>query len=683
MTLTLNNAVTYDIETFPNCFTLAMECLHNDQRTVWEISDRRDDRQYLMEWFTWLAQTQTPMIGFNTIHFDYPVIHALFHNPQMSVAQIYEKAMSIIQGGDRFAHSVWASDRFAPQIDLFKIHHFDNRAKSTSLKWLQINMRSRSVVDMPVEVGTNLTSDQIDQYLIPYNHHDVSETKAFAHYSMSAINFRVGLIDQFGVDVLNWSDSKIGSQMVVNKLGDEVCYDRSSGRRQTRQTPRTSIPINDIIFPYIRLENPEFKRVEDYLRGQTLKSENVLYGHEVFWDGDTPVIKTKGVFSNLHANVAGMEFHFGVGGIHGSVERKRFQATDEWLIKDIDVASLYPSIAIVNKLRPAHLGEAFTNVYSELPKERKRWQQEKGKKCVEANAIKLGANSVYGNSNNMYSPFYDPQYTTTITINGQLMLCMLAEQLVKVPTLQLIQINTDGMTYVVHRDYLEQTKQIERWWEGVTQLVLEDQFYTRMWVRDVNSYIAESFDGSLKLKGAYWFPDPDDYHGSVSESQPPAWHKNLSNITSVRAAVEHMVNGVDHRTWLVQHDNPFDFMCAVKAKGKDKLYYGDKLIQRTTRYYVTIDGEEMIKVAPPPVGKRLGAYKKASGVTDHEYERIMNEMNWQWDERVCTKNKSTYQERRTAVCAGYKVRICNNAGDFDRSKINYNWYAAEAEKLII
>lgn len=480
MTLNLDNAVCYDIETFPNTFTLATEYLNSDQRAVWEISDRRDDRQYLMQWFTWLAQTQTPMIGFNTIHFDYPIIHALFQNPQMSVAQIYDKAMQIIQGNDRFAHTVWASDRFTPQIDLFKIHHFDNRAKSTSLKWLQINMRSQSVVDMPVEVGTNLTPEQTDNYLIPYNHHDVSETKQFAHYSMSAINFRIGLIDQFGVDVLNWSDSKIGSQMVIDKLGDEVCYDRSSGRRQTRQTPRTSIVINDIIFPYIKLEHPEFQRVERYLREQTLTRDE-------FDDN----IKTKGVFTDLHAHVAGMDYHFGVGGIHGSVERKRFAESETYVIKDIDVASLYPSIAIVNRLSPAHLGEPFVNVYSELPKERKRWQQEKGKKCVEANAIKLGANSVYGNSNNMYSPFYDPQYTMTITINGQLMLCMLAEQLVKVPTLQMVAINTDGLTYIINRDYLEQTKRVEEWWEQLTGLVLEDQFYTRLWIRDVNNYVAE------------------------------------------------------------------------------------------------------------------------------------------------------------------------------------------------
>lgn len=34
--------------------------------------------------------------------------------------------------------------------------------------------------------------------------------------------------------------------------------------------------------------------------------------------------------------------------------------------------------------------------------------------------LKLALNSVYGDSNNQYSVFYDPMYTMKITVNGQL-----------------------------------------------------------------------------------------------------------------------------------------------------------------------------------------------------------------------------------------------------------------------
>jgi hypothetical protein len=682
--MNLENATVYDIETFPNAFTLRMSLLNTSHlqpqdivSATWRITDYHDDRRDLITWFNYLNQTQTPMIGFNNVHFDYPVIHYIFHNPHCTVRQIYDKAMSIISSNDRFGNVIWASDRFAPQIDLFKINHFDNPAKSTNLKALQINMRSKSVVDMPVEVGTVLTKEQVENLLIPYNAHDVDETKAFAHYNMEAIKYRLSLINDFDIDVLNWPDTKIGARMMEKRLGNELCYDYSTGRRQTRQTVRTRIALNDIIFPYVNFANPAFQGVLDYLKTQVLTTQDL----EQLAKDETPTIKTKGVFTNLKASTGGIDFYFGTGGIHGSVSSQRITATEEWLIRDIDVASLYPSIAIVNRLAPAHLGDRFVQVYGDLPLERKKWQKEKGKKCVEANTLKLASNGVYGNSNNKYSVFYDPQFTLTITVNGQLLLCMLAERLMNVPTLKIIQINTDGITYYIHRDHEPTAAAVCKAWSDYTQLVLEDANYSRMWIRDVNNYIAESPDGSLKLKGAYWSPDPLDYHASVSAAQPPAWHKDLGNVVSIRAAVAAMVHSVDPATFIRLTTNPFDFMCRIKVKRSDALFWGEQQIQRNTRYYISTDGRPLSKSAPPTGAP--GTFKKSPKISDYEYNRVMKETGGQWDARVCTKNKSVHETRLTGIEAGHRVTICNDVNDFKFENVNYDYYINEARKLIV
>lgn len=39
MTIVLDNAIVYDIEIFPNCFTLSVECLNSDFAETWEISE--------------------------------------------------------------------------------------------------------------------------------------------------------------------------------------------------------------------------------------------------------------------------------------------------------------------------------------------------------------------------------------------------------------------------------------------------------------------------------------------------------------------------------------------------------------------------------------------------------------------------------------------------------------------
>ena len=90
--LNLTNAIVYDIETFPNCFTFAMEMLNSDVTSVWEISEFRDDRKQLLAFFNELARSQTPMIGFNNVGFDYPVIHFLWNNPSATYQQLYAKA---------------------------------------------------------------------------------------------------------------------------------------------------------------------------------------------------------------------------------------------------------------------------------------------------------------------------------------------------------------------------------------------------------------------------------------------------------------------------------------------------------------------------------------------------------------------------------------------------------------
>jgi len=99
-------------------------------------------------------------------------------------------------------------------------------------------------------------------------------------------------------------------------------------------------------------------------------------------------------------------------------------------------------------------------------------------------------NGTFGDSNNQFSVFYDPLMTLRITINGQLLLCLLAEQLMKIPTVRLVMVNTDGMEYTIQNEYVDQARQVCRWWENVSGLTLEHARYKKMCIRDVNNYIA-------------------------------------------------------------------------------------------------------------------------------------------------------------------------------------------------
>ncbi len=108
--------------------------------------------------------------------------------------------------------------------------------------------------------------------------------------------------------------------------------------------------------------------------------------------------------------------------------------------------------------------------------------------------LKLALNGVYGDSNNQFSVFYDPLFTMSITLNGQLLLCLLAEGLMKIPGLRLIQVNTDGLTVRVPRSHKMLVDLARAAWQDRTGLNLEEAVYKRMFIRDCNNYIAEYDD---------------------------------------------------------------------------------------------------------------------------------------------------------------------------------------------
>ncbi len=466
--------VVWDTETYPNVFTLNAE--HADYPMTWrfEISPWRNDSREIVEWCQWIASNNGRMVGFNNIGFDYPVLHTLIKMGKADAATLYERAMVIIRGQDedRFAHMIYPSDRFVEQIDLFKIHHFDNKARTTSLKALEYQMRMDNISDLPFPVGTVLVRDQV-KILHEYNSDDVLATKLFHHESLPQIRFREELTKKYGRDFMNHNDTKIGAeifQMELEKSGVQ-CYEYGKNGRQPRQTLRPTIALRECIPQWITFDDPELNRVKDWFNQQI-------------------ITETKGVFKDVVARVGGLDFVFGTGGLHASVENAIYEADDYYMIYDMDVTSLYPSIAIEHGFYPEHLGAKFVDVYRDL-----RTQRVSYKKGTAENAmLKLALNGTYGKSNDKFSIFYDPKFTMSITLHGQMLISKLAEMLLGVDGVQIISCNTDGICLYLKRSSYDAVMSVATGWEKMTKLHLEYVKFKKMVIRDVNNYIAEQED---------------------------------------------------------------------------------------------------------------------------------------------------------------------------------------------
>jgi DNA polymerase elongation subunit (family B) len=115
------------------------------------------------------------------------------------------------------------------------------------------------------------------------------------------------------------------------------------------------------------------------------------------------------------------------------------------MILDLDVSSLYPSVARSLNLYPEHLGPEFMQLYSQFIDariaEKHKPKAERDNVLIEG--YKLLLNGTYGKSGEESSFMFDRLYTYKTTIAGQLFICMWAERMVKeVPELTFIQINT-------------------------------------------------------------------------------------------------------------------------------------------------------------------------------------------------------------------------------------------------
>lgn len=637
----------YDIESYPNYFAMLVQHVDTKDQWYFEVSDRQNDVSKLVDFLDTISSS-CRLVGYNNIGYDYPVIHFLYKNAHgITAREIYGKSMSIIDGFEnRFAHLVWDSEWIVPQVDLFKIHHFDNKARSTKLKVLENNMRMESIEETPIAFGTVLNYQEMDE-VKKYLYHDVEATLQFYNKSLKQIKFREELSERYNKNFLNHNDTKIGKDYFIMRLEEAspgTCYQYINGKKRMVQTNREKIIVNDIIFPYIEFEDVEFKRILNWFKEQV-------------------ITETKGAFSNINCTVKGFQFDFGTGGIHGSLSNTVVESDDYYMISDLDVASFYPNIAIVNRLYPEHLGELFCDIYKDVFEQRKTYD----KKSAENAMLKLALNGVYGDSNNEYSPFYDPQYTMSITINGQLLLCMLAEALMIHEEVQLIQINTDGLTIKHPRHLLDWIKAISTWWEGFTNLTLESAEYKRFFVRDVNNYIAEYTDGKIKRKGAYEY-----------EMQ---WHQDHSALVVPKAVEAHLIHGTDIAEYIYKHTDIFDFFLCVKTARDSHFEWNGKKVESVLRYYISTEGKPLEKVMP---AKGVpGTYKRANKLTDEYYNLVLNEVGNNWDPRIHTKNKSKYEEnRRSGIHPGFNVQVCNNLSGLSYTDLNREWYINEARKLV-
>jgi hypothetical protein len=541
----------YDLETL-DLFTATFIDRDSDETRVFVISKSRNDKEEL---FKFLKEEVSGLIGYNNLHFDAQIIEYLFRNPNCTPQDIR-----------RYAHIITSEDNRRPdvaewqfrikQLDLFRALSLSTKAKRTGLKWCEFGMDLENIEDMP----SQKEGDNWEDMVLSYNLNDVIATKELYNRFKHEIDLRRNITIRDNVNVMNSTEPDMAKKLFGNYLSRAMRIPLNDLRSMS--TIRDIVHVKDIIFPYVRFQQPVFQEVLAHF--QTL------------------ALESKANFEKI-VNYKGIPIVYALGGIHAAPKSKIFESNEKKIIKSLDVVSFYPNLMIRNNLCPAHLpNDVFLPLYEGFFNERRSIPKGDPRNYI----LKILLNSTYGLTNDEYSFLRDRAVTLSICINGQLLLTMLLEMLAEKIPLELIMMNTDGFEVRIPREYEEVYSSICKEWEQLTNLELEFENYQKMIISDVNNYIAVYTNGKTKTKGKYEYKDIP-------------LHKNKSHSIIPYAVYNHWVNGIPVEETIKNHRNIFDFCAGVKAKysgerGQSsyelhKINYIDleiKKLSKTVRYYI-------------------------------------------------------------------------------------------------
>jgi len=666
--------VIYDIETLCNCITFCFLDYNTKKKKEFVLYDDIQQVWDLISFLKRLKKNGYTLCGFNNVRFDAQIIEKLLWivdnkkgYDQWTIEQfimvIYNLAQQIIHCPDdkRFELLVPEFKFNIPQIDLYLQKHYDRPQKATSLKWLQFTMRYHTVEEMPIPHDQPITKEDIPKVLM-YNWNDVDSTlNAFENF-MFETDLRLSLSDRYAKNLINASEPKLAREIFGYYLCKEMNITYNELRKM--QTLYEKIPLKDIIFPYVKFENPVFNDLLTTLNTITLTPEQKM---------------------EYNINVYGLNATFALGGLHSVNKPLKISEDSDFIIVTSDVASMYPNLAIQNKLKPRHLGGYFNTVYSGLYDERKTYPKSDPINYV----LKIILNSAYGLSSEKNSYLYDIAFTRAICINGELSLLMLCEMVKKaIPSAQFIMLNTDGLEVKIPRDMLDTYHKVCGEWEKITKLILEHGQYKSMYIIDVNNYMAVDIKGDVKKKGR--FETKMDYH------------KNPSFLVIPKAVEAYFIHGKDYKEFIREHEDVYDFLGAVKKKSNFELSLYNL---SSITYDAPLTEELLIENGYRHIGDGRYMHKSWDYTIEDvsrnkAYQMIVKKnsttkINVEKGQKVTryfisNKGKKLIKEfndgRKTGIHVDWLVETANNINisttNRIKNNVNYAFYIKEAEKII-
>lgn len=697
----------YDVEVTRNYFSVVFVDLHSylkvfsdcidnegkaipliDKLTVAEIKQRletipkkrfvlyEDDDTDLFSLLYWLQQ-KADYFGYNNRKYDRLMLSALlmyynqFDKPSKLITFLYETSQRVIRSSnndtlwtDNFTSLILRNNVAFRDLDLFQIFRLDHYHKSLkqtsiNIKWYNLKEYTMPPIGdldrhyyherLPEAKGMtdrelNIHYRNVFERFIPkeylnemadYNDNDVYIVAELIRMNQEEVLLRYRISEEYKVDVYSASRSTIADKVIV-KL-----YSKFTGLHPKAfidtKTIRRKILVSEILSDKIAFSTPELNDILSGIRSLTLKGEKGEFDREFTFMGTSYTIATGGLHSNEIPSV--------------------YVENSDSIIVDRDVASYYPNMIRSLKVCQKHLiPKAWFRIadtivderleHKHLAKDKSLDVMERDKHATAAACLKIVANAgIFGKMGSEKSFLCDKKAMYQVTINGQLFLLMLIEKL-ELAGIHVISANTDGIVTIVPRELEQTADDICHWWEKHLGLELEFTYYTKYVTEGVNSYLTVKRGGSSKFKGRM---NPKMFLEDLS--------KGYNSPIVAKCVTEYFINGTPVMETLRNAKSILDFCRTQNVNHKYRLEFTHvvdgkirtDVVQRNTRFYISSTGGTLMKV-------------ESMGWNEHNEEQV----------------------KKSSLCAGQRVSICNTVDDTDISELNVNYlyYYNEAMAII-
>lgn len=512
--------IVYDCEVFAHDWLVVFKDESGEYQSFW------NDAASLTEYMD--ANENAIFVGFNSKHYDQYIVKAIVAG--CTPEEVKEVNDFIIESGEPGWKHPYLNRDGQPRFWFNNSDLMDDMMKGTSLKSIEGHL-GMSVEESTVDFTyTKKLNEEQREEVEHYCRHDVDATEKLLELRKDYLETKMhlaGMAELNQIRALNMTDPMLAAAF----MGATAVADIAEDER-------------DYEFP-------------DRLEYRFVPTE-VMAFFERIWDEG---ISDEELFSSkLEIEIGGCPTVYGFGGIHGALPKYQQKATEDVLILNYDVASLYPSLMIeygyVSRAVPSP--QVFANVRSE------RFEAKRNGDKKTANALKSPLNKAYGAMLNKYNPMYDPKMARSVCISGQLSITELAVVYSRIEGLKIIQLNTDGIMVSIPKDSYRELKAVNDWWQQQTSLVLEEDKIDFIWQKDVNNYVCRKMDGSEKVKGGYL----------VRGINPiGAWSVNFNATIVAEALKRYLLDGIPVADTINACDDPSQFQLIAKAGGKYSRVY--------------------------------------------------------------------------------------------------------------